>query len=856
VIGLRFGLPALVFAHALGILAADFGWPAVSGRACQGLALACAILVGVLRGYPAARKGAALLLAFVAGAGSLAARLDSSARFAPRETRELSLEARVCGLERNGARGFVELCSAMEVPSPGDEAVWREPPRLPARLLGQFRPMAPEVAVLDGLMRGDRLRARVRVGPLGGLRNPGRSDPARRWRRRGIGGRVFFVDPALVVVLRNAPDPGGSALLSRPLSGSLSAHLGAGLDGLRKQIFQGLVSGADEPGLRGTGSAESGGLLAALAVGDREGLRPATRDAFARLGIAHVLAVSGLHLALAAGLVFSLAHFVLGWLGDRGRDLRLGALAAAAVGAAAYALLAGFGTPVQRALAFVCANLWALTLGRRIPLAHLFSIAGLWVGLAAPQVLFELGAQLSFSATAALLSAHRNPAQDAPPDASILRRTAGRFRFLLHLSALALVATAPWLAWRGLSPGGAGLLLNLVAIPWITWVLLPASLLAASVVGLDANFASWILAAAHAVAGLTLNAVHGLSNTLPSFPPAYGRPQWPALIVAAGLAVVACRQLETRKAVIIALTGVLWLRGAPIANLASPPPRFVMFDVGQGDALLVEGERSAILVDAGRAIPGSFDLGRSVVVPALAALGVESLDAVVATHGDIDHRGGIPAVLGAIPVAEVWLPWGGRNDPAFGSVLEVARLRGVKVIEMGAESPPRQIGDLRVTPLWPRHGREGDSANARSLVLALELAGWRMLLTGDIGIGVETELRLSGVNLAADLLKVAHHGSAGSSSAEFLGAIGPRWLMLSAPCGGGSRLPHPRALKRLVRSGGRLAWTGRDGAVVLGLDSGHGESVLFSAPGWGGPRPCGGAISSPRSAWRQPPLNP
>jgi competence protein ComEC len=659
---------------------------------------------------------------------------------------------------------------------------------------------------------------------------------------------VFFVDPALVVVLRSAQGPGASV--------DLSAHVGSWLDGLRNRIFQGLVSGAAEPGLRGAGSFESGGLLAALAVGDREGLSPVTRDAFARLGIAHVLAVSGLHLALAAGLVFSLAHFVLGWFGDRGSDLRIGALAAAALGAAVYALLAGFGTPVQRALAFVWANLWALTLGRRIPLAHLLSIAGLWVGLAAPQALFELGAQLSFSATAALLSARRDPAEDALPDESILRRMAGRLRFLLHLSALALVATAPWLAWRGLSPGGAGLLLNLVAIPWITWVLLPASLLAASAVGLDAGFASWILAAAHAVAGLTLDAVHGLSNSLPSLPLAYGRPQWPALIVAAGLAVVACRQLQTRKAVVIALTGVLWLRGAPTANLASPPPRFVMLDVGQGDALLVEGERSAILVDAGRAIPGRFDLGRSVVVPALAALGVESLDAVVATHGDIDHRGGIPAVLDSIPVAELWLPWRARDDPAFGSMLEVARRRGIKVIELGAEAPPRQIGDLRVTPLWPRPDHEGDSANARSLVLVLELAGWRMLLTGDIGVGVETELRLSGANLAGDLLKVAHHGSAGSSSAEFLRAVGPRWLMLSAPCGGPSRLPHPRALKRLVSSGARLAWTGRDGAVVLGLDSADGGTQFFSEPGWGDVRPCGDAIPSHRSAWRQPPLNP
>jgi competence protein ComEC len=281
-----------------------------------------------------------------------------------------------------------------------------------------------------------------------------------------------------------------------------------------------------------------------------------------------------------------------------------------------------------------------------------------------------------------------------------------------------------------------------------------------------------------------------------------------------------------------------------------------MFDVGQGDALLVEGDESAILVDAGRAIPGSFDLGRSVVVPALAALGVDSLDAVVVTHGDLDHRGGIPAVLASVPVGELWLPWRAQDDPAFGAVMDVAGREGIKIIEMGAEAPSREIGDLRVTPLWPRLDRIGGSANAQSLVLLLELAGWRMILTGDIGIGVETELVVSGEKLAADLLKVAHHGSAGSSSPEFLRAVGPRWLMLSAPCGGGSRLPHPRALKRLVGSGARLAWTGRDGAVAIGLDSSHGELAYFSERDWGSGRPCGEEFSSDRSTWRQPRLNP
>jgi len=217
-VGLPFGLPLLVLAHGLGILVADLGWPLISGWPSSGwpsygwpsygLALASALGAAALGGRLGGVRGLALVLAFGAGAASLFARLDSAARFAPRESRELTLEARVCGLERTTATYAIELCGSLEVPSPGRVGVQAVVRPLPHRLLGQFRSSAPVADALGGLRRGDRLRARVRMGPLGGLRNPGRPDPVQRWRRRGVGGRVRFLDPGLVVVLRSGLVPG------------------------------------------------------------------------------------------------------------------------------------------------------------------------------------------------------------------------------------------------------------------------------------------------------------------------------------------------------------------------------------------------------------------------------------------------------------------------------------------------------------------------------------------------------------------------------------------------------------------------------------------------------------------------
>jgi len=258
---------------------------------------------------------------------------------------------------------------------------------------------------------------------------------------------------------------------------------------------------------------------------------------------------------------------------------------------------------------------------------------------------------------------------------------------------------------------------------------------------------------------------------------------------------------------------------APPSRIDPLPPRVVHLDVGQGDATLVQGRSAALLVDAGTALPDGVDMGASVVVPALRALGVRRLAVVAASHADLDHRGGLLSVLRAIPTERLWLPFGAASDPAFAALAAAARSLGARVDERGAGSPREQIGDLDVAPLWPPpETSPSPSRNDRSLTLRIEVAGRSVLLAGDVEAAAETALLASGAPLHADVLKLSHHGSRTSSTRAFLDRVGGAVAVASAPRWSRFGMPHAEVVRRAGGAGYAFWWTGRDGAVLVGLE--------------------------------------
>jgi competence protein ComEC len=246
--------------------------------------------------------------------------------------------------------------------------------------------------------------------------------------------------------------------------------------------------------------------------------------------------------------------------------------------------------------------------------------------------------------------------------------------------------------------------------------------------------------------------------------------------------------------------------------------------VGQGDSIFAAfPDGRTMLIDGGGQFgltraAGGFrtgpDIGEQVVSPYLWHRGLKRLEVIALTHAHQDHLDGLNAVLDNFRIRELWV---GRDvaTPAYRALLEHARARGVTLMRRRRGQWFTWDGVTGLV-LWPEDTEEAPTAsNNDSLVLRLEHGGIAFLLSGDIEQPVERELGERGDPLAADFLKVSHHGSRTSTSADFLAAVAPRVAVISLGERNPFGHPHPTVIARLEHSGTRLLRTDRDGAVTL-----------------------------------------
>ncbi|HEV8631549.1 MAG TPA: DNA internalization-related competence protein ComEC/Rec2 [Thermoanaerobaculia bacterium] len=561
-----------------------------------------------------------------------------------------------------------------------------------------------------------------------------------------VGGWSLWVKGISLAVADGEPD-----LLARA-SGAARARL----------FLRGSVPERERPGLR---------LARALLLGDGGALPAEQREAMRRVGLAHLVAVSGLNVGMVAALILVLLL----------RAPRPWRLAATLLGVGAYAVLVGPLPSLLRALLMAAALLGALLL-RRLPAAlNGLAASCLLLVLLDPSWVEDLGFQLSVAATAGLL------ALSAP--LRLRLRAAGPLAAPLAVTLAAQLATLPWAlaAFGRLTPISP--LANLIAVPW-SGVALAVALAWAALRLLLGGSADLLLPVLDLLAAPLAPLARLPASPWITLPL---RAPWPlAWAITLLLAACALRPRPRWRAwSALATAGILLAAAAPPA--APRLPELVMFDVGQGDSLLLRDGAATLLVDGGGWRRPGF--GGRVLVPALAALGIRRLDAAAVTHPDTDHCGGVVDLLRELPVGEVWAP-PGMAETHCGEGLRAAP--GVRYRELAAGDAAR-LGRWRLRVLGPPRGGAGTD-NRRSLVLLAEAGGHRALLTGDLDATGEAALlsRWGPAALAADLLKVGHHGSPSSSSRAFLRAVGARLALLSVGAGNAYGHPSPEVLYALA----------------------------------------------------------
>lgn len=626
--------------------------------------------------------------------------------------------------------------------------------RLPMRArVGWYGPM-------PRLGAGERWQLSLRLKRRNGFFNPGGFDYEGWLLQQRIGATGYVREPDTALRLPSRFDP-------------LAA-----LHGWRQRVYDALQ---DRLPTR-PGSA----LVLALALGERDRIQDWQWDDLRATGTSHLMAISGLHVGLAAGF-----GWVLGlWLWKRSALLcgwlpaQRAAVVPALLCAVSYAALAGFSIPTQRALLMLAVGMWALWSRRQAAAGRAWFSALLAVLLLDPLAVLSPGFWLSFGAVAVLLFG-----MGGRWNAGGLWWRWGRAQWLVGVGLLPLTLSA----FQSVSLIGP--LANLLAVPWVSLVVVPPVLLGTLLVGVFPTVSGWLLRLAAAALDLAWQPLQWLAQ-LPfatlAAAPALG---WLPLAAVGVAWLLAPRGFPGRPAGALLLLP-LW--NAPPTPMAAGAVDFTLLDVGQGLAAVVRTQHHTLVYDTGPRFGPGFDAGRAVLVPFLRQAGIERIDRLVVSHDDRDHAGGYESLRRAVAVDSVL-----AGEPRPG--------------QQRCQTGMRWTWDgVAFEVLHPSAGRAW-KGNDASCVLRIEAPGGTVLLTGDVQRAGERGLASLGDALASDVLVAPHHGSATSSSPAFVGAVAPRWVLFATGYRNRFGFPRPAVRARYEAVRASTLSTADCGAIALRL---------------------------------------
>ena len=693
------------------------------------------------------------------------------------------------------------------------------------------------------LAYGDRVRFTAKLRLPRNFRNPGAFDY--EGYLHGVG--ISVIASVSVDKLERLPGSSGKAL-------------GFWRSRIRRRILEHMEGSASRDGLW---SHDDAALFAAMVIGDDSMLQRGVREEFQKTGLYHLLVVSGMNVALLAFAIF--------WAAGRLRVPKWAATLLTISLSVFYAYIAGMGVPIQRAVIMLTVFLLARLLYRGRSSLNATGLAALVVLCWSPMALFDAGFQLTFLALLAIsgialpiLERTSQPYRRALENFDsvtydlALDPQLAQLRLDLRMVAGRLARFTRQLPARWLVTGAASLVLaayELLLISSITQAVLVLPMRAyfhrAAIIGLPANTAVLPLAGVmlnSAVAAIVLSYVWWAPARLAAWMASkslhwillsitwlshFHVSQWrvpdPGWIVslAAWLGIITALYAVRRRKN-LAMAGALALfASAMIAAFAVSAPKLkpgkleiTAIDVGQGDSLLIVSPLGrTMLVDSGGNLAparGEFDFGEDVVSPYLWSRGLEHLDVVVLSHAHGDHIGGLARVVENFRPRELWVginPKTAALDHLYTvcTANKVAILRHVSGDEL--EWAGTRIRVLSPPGDWQPKSRP---MNDDSLAFVISFGETRALLAGDLERKMEKFI--AGESPSADLLKVAHHGSATSTTPELLAAVKPHFAVISV--GAHNSFGHPRlaVLERLQQAHVLTYRTDLLGAVTFLMD--------------------------------------
>lgn len=628
---------------------------------------------------------------------------------------------------------------------------------------------------------GDRIKVRGRVTGIYGYDNPGRIDTVLTARSKGITARIF----------------------AQKNMASFEARDGFMLQRVIESVRQKFLRLMESVMPR-----EDAAAIFAMLFGGYAGIKPELVEAFSTTGIVHILSVSGSHITL---LLTTLALFGKK-LGVKKSFLILPVI----IAVFAYCLLAQGVAPAVRSGIMGCVAFFGRVNARENDARRLLTLTGLLLLIISPLLVFDITFQLSFASTAGLLYI-------SPRIAKLLAKLPYFVRTALSVTIGAQLAVLPLLAWYFKSVSLSALIANLIVVPVVEFMIILG--LAAGIVGFCLPFVGKLFFFADS---LLLGIVYEATRLIASLPysavylPVFGV-YFAALYYA--VLIFLLQKEERREEIISALKAYRYPAAIFfLAIIVFIGVRFVkkhdemsvhFIDVGQGDAaLIITPNGKGVMVDCGGTRDNAYDVGGRVVVPYLLHHGVRELETVYLTHAHEDHAAGAASILKKLPVKAVITGNEERKEYEKSLGLPVGDEAWSKFYT-AKQGEVRQIDGVKFEVVYAPQEKGKD--NEASIIVKATYKQASFLFTGDL-TGDKEKSVLKTAESKCTVLKVAHHGSKTSSTAEFLRSSSPVYALISVSAGNTFGHPASEVLKRLSSSGAKIFRTDRDGAVTFYTD--------------------------------------